>query len=271
MTSHDIPRYLHAYCDGELEASRMLDVEAHLESCPSCREAVEAELAFREGLRAKIPREPVPPHLAERLRARVAEEQGRPPRPARVSLWGRRVWSLAFAAAIAVLALGGALGYLIAQSASTPRVHPLVMGVVSEHMKFAPLENPAELPSQNAEQVALWVEQRTGHSVRVPDYSASGIRLLGGRVTALGGRSAAYIVYEKGRNIISLFSFPEYEASLSGLKEMQRYGRTFLTGEYQMRRVVLWENGKMMYALVSDVGWDELFKCAEMFFEGVPS
>ena len=54
MTSHEIAPYLQAYCDGELEAPKMLDVEAHLQSCPSCRQAVEAEQAFREELRTKL-------------------------------------------------------------------------------------------------------------------------------------------------------------------------------------------------------------------------
>ena len=270
MTSHDITRYLHAYCDGELQASKMLDVEGHLESCPSCREAVEAAQVFREGLRAKIPREPVPPHLAEGLRARIAEEE-HAARPARARLWGRRTRSLELAASIALLTLGGVLGYLVAQHGSIPGVHPLVMEVALEHMRFAPLENPVELSSPNTEQIAFWVEERTGHPVRVPDYSSSGIQLLGGRVTTLGGRRAAYIMYEKGRNILSLFAFPAYEASLDGLKEIRKNGRTFLTGEHQGKQTVFWKSGTMTYALVSNVGWDELFQCAKMFFEGVPS
>ena len=265
MTSHDMVRYLQAYCDGELEASRMLEIEAHLETCPSCRQAVNAEQDFRERLRSQIAREHVPPHLAERLRARIAEEE-QPQRPSRVP-----VSSLALAASIAFFILGGVLGYLIAQPVSKPGIHPLITEVVSEHMRFALLENPAELPSKNTEQVAFWVQGRIGHAVQVPDYSATGIRLLGGRVTKLGGRQAGYIVYEKGRNIISLFAFPRYEASLSGLQEIRRDGRIFLTGEYLMKQILLWKSGKMTYVLVSDVGWDELFKCAEMFFKSTHS
>jgi anti-sigma factor RsiW len=273
MTSHDIARYLQAYCDGELEASKMLDVESHLQTCPSCRQAVEAEQTFRVGLRTKVAREPVPPHVEEKLRSALIDidMEERQARPARPPVWGQQAWSLALAASVLLLVFGGALGYLIAQPVSGPGLHPLVTELVSEHMRFAPLENPVELPSRNTEQVALWVQRQTGHSVRVPDYSASGIHLLGGRVTEFGGRRAAYIVYEKGRNIISLFAFPGYEASLSGLKEIQRYGRTFLTGEYRGQQIILWEGGKMTYALVSDVGWDELFQCARVFFEAKES
>ena len=138
-------------------------------------------------------------------------------------------------------------------------------------MKFAPLDNPAEHPSASTKQVAFWVEGRIGRAIRVPDYSDSGIQLLGGRVTRLSGRQAGYVVYEKGRNIISLFAFPRYGSSLSGLEEIRRQDRVFRTGEYQGQQILLWDSGEMTYALVSDVGWDELFDCARVFFETVHS
>ncbi len=260
MTCQECAGYLQSYCDGELETSQMLEVEAHLQACPSCRGAVEAERAFREELRSKLSREPVPPHVAEELRSALTKAS-HPPAP------GRRAPLLAVAASV-LLVVGGVLGYVIGESDSKAEVSPLVMELVREHMEVTLRENPAELSSKDTHQVAFWVQGRIGHAVQVPDYSATGVHLLGGRVTELGGRRAGYIVYEKGRNIISLFAFPRYEASLSGLQEIRRNGRTFLTGEYLMKQILLWKSGEMTYALVSDVGWDELFKCAEMFFKG---
>jgi anti-sigma factor RsiW len=267
MTTHEFARYLQAYCDGELEASKMLEVEGHLQACASCRRTVEAEQAFRNGLRTNIAREPVPSHLAERLRAAMTELEGEQARPARPLGWGGRAWLVAAAASILLVTLGGVLGYLIAQPLSRPGLHPLVTEMVSEHMKFDQLDNPAELPSRNTKQVAFWVQGQIGYPVHVPDYSASGIQLLGGRVTQLSGRRAGYIVYEKGRNIISLFAFRRYGATLSGLEQIRQEGRTFLIGEYQGQRILLWDSNKMTYALVSDVGWEELFQCARVFFE----
>ncbi|MFQ5846716.1 MAG: anti-sigma factor family protein [Candidatus Methylomirabilales bacterium] len=271
MTAHEFARYLQAYCDGELEPSKMLEVEGHLDACPSCRSVVEGERAFREGLRAAVAREPVPPHLVERLRSAIAESEESEGRPARPAVWGRRAWSLALAASILLFVVGGTLGYLVAQPSSRPGFHPLVTDLVSEHMKFALRENPAELPSENIKQVAHWVRGRLGYSVRVPDYSTSGIQLLGARVARLSGRRAGYIVYEKGRNIISLFAFPRYGADFSGLTEIRRDGRSFLSGEYQGQQILLWESGKTTYALVSDVGWDEIFQCARVFFQTAQS
>ncbi len=268
MASHEVARYLQAYCDGEIEASKMLEVEAHLETCSSCRHAVEAEQAFREELRTKIAREPVPRHVAERLRSALNEvEEVERRRPTYAPAWGERAPLLALAASV-LLVVGVVLGYLIGQSDSKAEVHPLVMELVGEHTRITLREDPAELSTRDTQQVALWVQGRIGHAVHVPDYSSTGIQLLGGRVTRLGGRPAAYIVYEKGRNIISLFSFPGYEASLSGLKEIRRDGRTFLTGEYRGQQMLLWESGNMTYVLISNVGWSELFQCAEVFLKG---
>lgn len=267
MTCPDFARYLQAYCDGELDVSKMLEVEEHLQGCPSCSAAVEAEEAFRKELRRTVAQEPVPPHIAERLRSAVAALEEEPKRAAGPPVWGRRVWGWALAASVLLVSLGGLMGYLVAPPASRPPIHPVVAELVSEHMRFAPLKNPAELSSRDTQQVAFWVQGRIGHRVQVPDYSSSGIRLLGGRVTHMSGGQAAYIVYEKGRNIISLFSFPRYAASLTGLEEVRQECMVFRRAEYQGKQILMWDSGEMTYALVSDVGWDELIQCAQVFFQ----
>lgn len=271
MTAHDLARYLQAYCDGELEPTKILEVEGHLEECATCRRSVEAERAFREELRRRIPREAVPAHVTERLGAALDDidrTEGSPARPVGVD---RRIRPGALAAAVLLVTLGAVLGYLIPRLSSPPGVAPLVTELVSEHMKSVPLENPAELPSKNTEQVAFWVQGRIGHAVRVPDYSEAGIQLLGGRVTRVGGHRAGYIVYKKGGTMISLFAFPGYEASIAGLTEIRQEGRAFQAGEYRGKQVLLWESGHMTYALVSDMGWAELFRCAQVFFQAVHS
>jgi anti-sigma factor RsiW len=222
-------------------------------------------------LRETLSHEPVPPHLVEKLRSAIAELDEGEKRSARMSTWGGRASWLALAASVLLLSLGGLLGYLIATPRAQPALHPLVAELVMEHMKFAPLENPAELSSGDTQQVAVWVQGRTGHHVQVPDYSSAGIRLLGGRVTRLAGHRAAYIVYEKGRNIISLFSFPRYGASLEGLEEVRQTCMVFRTAEYQGKRILMWDSGEMTYALVSDADWDELVRCAQVFFQKAQS
>ena len=204
----------------------------------------------------------------EKLRTRIAELDKGEKRSARRSTWEWRASWFALAASVLLMFLGGLLGYLIATPRLPPALHPLVAQLVMEHMKFAPLENPTELSSENLQQVAVWVQGSTGHRVRVPDYSAAGIRLLGSRVTRLAGHRAAYIMYEKGRNIISLFALPRYGGSLDGLEKVELSGMVFYTAAYQGKHILLWDSRDMTYALVSDIGWDHLVECALVFSRG---
>ncbi|MGH7382455.1 MAG: anti-sigma factor family protein [Candidatus Methylomirabilales bacterium] len=271
MSGHEFARYLQAYCDGELEVSKMLEVEGHLEACPSCRRSVEAERAFREHLRAKIAPEPVPPHVGERLRSAMddLDRQGRSSAPPRE---GRRPWSLAVAASVLLLTLGGVLGYLIAQRVSRLTPSPLLGQLVGEHMRSTQLERPVELHSENTQQVAFWLQGRIEHPVLVPDYNPMGIQLLGGRVLQLGDRRVASVVYKKGGKMLSLFALSGtgYTGLLIGLEEVRRHGQVFLAFESEGQEMLLWGQGEMLYALVSDVGWDALFECAQVFFDREP-
>lgn len=62
-----------AYLDGELAASRRLELERHLAGCASCQEVLDAQRWLLERLRELSPPEPSPQFEA-RLRARIARE-----------------------------------------------------------------------------------------------------------------------------------------------------------------------------------------------------
>ena len=100
-----------------------------------------------------------------------------------------------------------------------------------------------------------------------------GIQLLGGRVLQLGDRRVASVVYKKGGRMLSLFALQAAgdDLFLIGLHEIRRDGQVFLAVESRGQQMLLWGQGGMVYALVSDVGWDALFECAQVFFDGEPS
>jgi anti-sigma factor RsiW len=67
MTQH-LLEWLPAYHDGELSRSRRLQVETHLQDCPSCR----AELEALQGLSALLQADPLPAHTpVERFAGQV--------------------------------------------------------------------------------------------------------------------------------------------------------------------------------------------------------
>src|SRR5437867_3657428 len=80
--------------------------------------------------------------------------------------------------------------------------------LVDKHIAYAQLERPAELVSTDPREVAEWFRSRADMRVTVPDYSPSGIRLTGARLTDAHERRAAYLLYEKGRTLLSVFVVP---------------------------------------------------------------
>lgn len=263
MTCTQFAKYLQAYCDGELDVSKMLEVDAHLEACPGCRGTVEVERTFRDALRGKLRPEPVAPHVEGHLRSALAKLEDEERRSSRRPIYGR--WTWAVAASVILLVVGALL--VIRPSERQPTTQAILPALVREHLRSARLEAPVELKSGSAQQVAFWFRGKIGHAVFVPDYDPMGVQLLGGRVIQLEGTRAASVVYRKGGNVLSLFGFAATPQTFAGLRPIERDAQMFLAAELSGQQILLWQRGEMMYALVSDIGWDALFQCARAFFE----
>lgn len=261
MTCHEVGRDLEAYLDGELSVRATLEVAEHLASCATCASREERARAVQAHLRVTAPRPEVPPALRERITAALDLADRRALRSGQ-TLASRPVWLATAAAAAAVL-----LAVWLGRPTGPP---PLSVELVGQHMSVARLAEPVEFASSDAGAVSGWFRGRAPYRVPVPDYSGSGIRLLGGRVTELSDRRAAFIVYEKNRRTISLFTFPRYGEGLARVTVVTRDGRTFYTQEVRGYQVLLWHEGEMAYALVGDLGWDELFQCAAGLLQMAP-
>ena len=57
--------------------------------------------------------------------------------------------------------------------------------------------------------VKSWFEGKVNFAPPVPDLSAGGYALLGGRVDYVAGHAAAALVYQTGKHDISVFLWPE--------------------------------------------------------------
>lgn len=90
MTCLNLER-LYSYLEGELEALEKKDFEAHLASCPKCRDAVEKRRHLAEAVRTLPPIE-VPADFAQKIMDRIS------PLPAKVTLIS---WLAAAAAGLA--------------------------------------------------------------------------------------------------------------------------------------------------------------------------
>jgi len=245
MTCAEFQVQLHAYVDGELDPTAMTIAGAHLGGCSECHDLVARERGLRQVLRGQ-PREAASAEFRAELRARVR-------RAARVA--AMRPWLIgAAAAAVALLAIS-----------LWPGLRPgpsLVAKLASKHSVYAEIEQPAEFRSDDPRAVELWFRERAGLRVTVSDYSPSGIRLLGGRVAEAGDRQAAYVLYEKGHTLMSVFTVPAAEAALTGARVSYR-GHDYLTLQRKGYRTVAWTDGQAVFGLISMLSYEALLECAD--------
>jgi mycothiol system anti-sigma-R factor len=250
MTCHEFLSHAPPFVDGELGPDTTAAAQAHLTGCAACRRAAASEREFRQLLRGQ-PRESAPAELRARIVARCRREARRE----RV-----RPWVLAPA-----LVAAGAVIALVAGVPARHRSAPLVGALVSTHVAYADMEGPAEFASAEPRSVEDWLQRRAGLRVTVADYSGAGIRLLGARVAPVAGRRTAFVLYEKGHLLLSVFTVPPPlgdETILDGRRITYR-GQDYRAQERDGYRTVAWTEGPTVFGLVSMLDYDALLECAD--------
>ncbi len=252
MTCHEARFHFAAYADGELGPAEALAVGAHVADCPRCGSTLERERQFRAVLRRQ-PRESAPPELRARILARCRRDA-----------WGRRLRPWGIGSGIAAAA--ALIVTLVGPGWRGPE--PVVNQLLAAHVAFAQIDRPAEFEASDGGALETWFRQRADLPVVVPDYTPAGIRLLGGRITEFAERRAAYILYEKGHTLLSVFALPVrgVAVSLPGTRVAYR-GQTYVTHAREGHRTVSWTEDEMVFGLVSTLDYPALFECADRLRE----
>jgi anti-sigma factor (TIGR02949 family) len=247
MNCAEVRARLDAYVDGELAAGETTAIDAHCGACESCEWLARGEREFRRTVLRK-PREAAPPEL----RARIVRDIRRQTRIRTAR------WTLVPAVAVATVIV---LAVLLPWSRQAP---PLVVDLVDKHIAYSQIDRPAEFATGDRSEVAAWFVTRAGMRVTVPDYSPSGIRLVGARLADAHERKAAYLLYEKGRTLLSVFIVPvsATDAEMSGRLVSYR-GHDYRAYEQKGFRTVSWADGHILYGLVSMLDYEALLECAD--------
>ncbi|MBI4638640.1 MAG: hypothetical protein HY727_20065 [Candidatus Rokubacteria bacterium] len=248
MNCREFEAHLGPYVDGELGVTETLTADTHRAECSRCANLARREHEFRQLLRHQ-PREAAPAEFRARLVTRLRREGRRS---------ALRPWLVAPA-----LAVAAALVIALVLPGLRPS-SPLIGELVDKHIAYAQVERPAEFASGNRGEVEEWFIQRAGLRVIVPDYSPSGIRLVGARLADTHERKVAYLLYEKGTTLLSVFviPLPGKDADLRGTRVAYR-GHDYLTHEWKGYRTVSWSEGQAVFGLVSMLEYEALLECAD--------
>jgi anti-sigma factor RsiW len=181
---------LHALVDGQLPAERREAVEAWLAAHPEDAALVAAWRAQAEAIRAHFDgaaAEPVP----DRLNVETLLRNGRNWR------------AIAAAAAAFAFLVGGVAGWTargtteVAAAAVDPADQIAQEALSAHKLYIGEVRHPIEVGAAEAH-LMPWLSRRLGTSLRIPDFSAFGLKLLGGRLLPGPLGPAALFMFESG-------------------------------------------------------------------------
>jgi anti-sigma factor RsiW len=183
-----------------LELTRLLDMEAHLAACPTCKQAAEAAANFRFSVRMNMPVYKAPPELRATIRAALRRESGS-------GLERFFQFRRSFVGATGILALGIWFAWTwIADSRDKDR--ELIVQAISNHSRSLLVDHLVDVTSSDQHTVKPWVTGKLDYSPPVADLSEAGYELVGGRIDLLENRPVAAIVYQYHGRFINAFVWP---------------------------------------------------------------
>jgi anti-sigma factor RsiW len=238
---------LHAYVDNEVSGEQKAEIEALLLSNPELMQRVDAWRRQREALKNtydKVLAEPLPPSLVATLRS------------------GGTLAAhpyLAMAAALLLLVLGGLSGWFLAVGSGQMEIANIARRALVAHAVYAvEVRHPVEVAAAEKDHLQSWLSKRVGTAFIVPDLTAEGYTLLGGRLLAAEDRPAAQLMYEDAnRNRITIF-----------LTAQPGDSETALHVEQQGKLVACyWLDGKLGFAVAGEMDRDRMMKLANRIYD----
>src|SRR6266545_4484350 len=230
-------------------------LQAHLQTCAACTHEEAAEALLSEALESRLPQHAAPVALKRRLAAEWSGAPAAAPVP-----WRRWARYLVPAAAVAAVLLIGVP--LVYQRAAERASAQMVAEAVNDHLRILSSRHPLDIESGGIHQVKPWFEGRLDFAPVVRFDGDQDFPLRGGAVGYYLDRKAAVFVFNRRLHTISLFVF-----RADGLPWPTRGLRRVGGGEAHVTTSrgftsVLWRDGELGYALVSDVDPAELARLA---------
>jgi anti-sigma factor RsiW len=242
---------------GRLPADRREILEAHVAGCEACAHEEAAETLLSEMLEHRLPQHAAPLALKRRLAATWPDAPAAAPAPPWWTGW-RRVLVPALAVGVLLLA---ALPLYYQPSGGAGA--PMVTEAVNDHLRLLASQHPVDIESGGMHQVKPWFEGRLDFAPVVRFDGDQDFPLRGGAVGYYLDRKAAVFVFNRRLHTISLFVFRAdgLPWPTRGLRRVGGVDAHVTTS--RGFNSVLWRDGELGYALVSDVDPVELARLAE--------
>jgi anti-sigma factor RsiW len=179
-------------------------------------------------------------------------------RPPSASAWlPRRAW-LNTDVGFACGAIATWLAF--AFQANTDPAERIESEVIAAHVRSLMAAHATDVATSDQHTVKPWLSARLDFSPSVPDLSAEGYLLTGGRLDYVAERPVAALLYQRHQHIINVFVWPAPAVPNASPRHASRKG--FNTVE--------WKQDGMQYWVVTDLGAGELSAFAQLLRQPDP-
>ena len=205
MNCNDAATLVSAYVDGETSRLQSHSIKRHLRTCAACAAKYEALTVLRARIRAEAPRHAAPAAL--RARVLATADALRPAAPGRGFFRDSR-WRWLTGGMVAGCA-ATMLTWSVGTAVIAWRVNEdVAVEAVTTHVRATLGNHLIQVASSNQHTVKPWLSARLDYSPPVPDMTADGFTLVGGRIDYLDRRPIATLVYRIRDHNIDVFVCP---------------------------------------------------------------
>jgi anti-sigma factor RsiW len=240
-------RFVPGYVDGELDLSRTIEMETHLQVCAECARELERLQALRAALRHGALAYAAPEGLRERIQSSMRTSIPTNV-PERASGW-HPLQFLRWAGAFAVLALCAVTAWqLLPGLRGRTSDQQLAAEILTSHVRSLEAGHLMDVASTDQHTVKPWFDGKLDFSPPVEDLASDDFPLVGGRLDYLEDREVAALVYQRRKHFINVFVWPDAAGSSSTQTIAPQQG-------YNMMR---WSRAGFQFWAVSDVSAPDL-------------
>jgi anti-sigma factor RsiW len=251
-------RFVSGYLDGELDLSRTIEMETHLQSCGYCARELERQQALRAALQRGSLAFAAPDGLRGRiqssLRSSAPAEASERASAWRPFLFLRPLLLLRWVGAFAVLGLCAVTAWQLLPGLRGPSGDQrLAAEVFASHVRSLEASHLMDVASTDQHTVKPWFDGKLDFSPPVEDLASDGFPLVGGRLDYLEGREVAALVYQRRKHFINVFVWPGAAGSSAA-----QVGSTQTIEPRQGYNLIRWSRGGFQFWAVSDVSAQDL-------------
>jgi anti-sigma factor RsiW len=254
MNCSDARIQLSGYVDGELNATQISRLDAHVSGCGGCQRARTVQSFVHSELRRELIRYKAPAALHRRVRAALQAESAAPQQ----SWWRRLSWATLTPAL--GMALAAAVTANVAILAALPsKEDRLADEVLTSHVRALVASHVIDVASSDRHTVKPWYAGKLDFSPPVADFASDGFKLAGGRLDYVDGRTVAALVYKYNGHMVDVFVWPAPDAASARPSRITRRGYNLVHAN----------RAGMSYWIASDLGAPQLGRLEELIAESL--